>query len=324
LEKKVKIKQVLDSINSRPLHRMLRSLYHQRGPGRRPYNPLSMLKAQLLKHLLRIPSDRRLALRLKRDRKTARACGFRKGTPSHSLFTHFRHRLEEETYHRIFNNLLRRLLESKVVKGEVVAVDSTHLKAYSQRSHDNKTGRSDADARVGRGKRGFILGYRVHTACCASSEMPLAFTVAPCNENDKVYFKPLLERVHGLGVEFRAVLADAQYSSAKVRAAAEAYGAEPVIPVRRDSRVREALRVGKDFVVRGARRLVELFRRRMSVERLFSRAKEWLMLGSLRVRGLEQVAIHAALSLTAMLVIALTAARHRQPELIRSIKHFTA
>jgi len=320
----VKIKQVLNSINARRLRRLLRGLYHRRGPGRRPYNPLSMLKAQLLKHLLRIPSDRRLALRLKHDRKAARACGFRRRTPSHGLFTHFRRRLGEETYLRVFNHLLRRLLDAGAVKGEVVAVDSTHLEAYSQRSHDNKTGRSDPDARVGRGKRGFILGYRVHTACCAESEMPLAFTVAPCNENDKTYFKPMLERVKSRGIRFKAVLADAQYSSQKARDTVQAYGAEPVIPVRRDSRVRDALRVGKDFVVRGANRLVELFKRRMSVERLFSRAKEWLMLGSLRVRGLEQVCIHASLSLTAMLAVALTAARHRQPTLIRSIKHFTA
>jgi len=70
--------------------------------------------------------------------------------------------------------------------------------------------------------------------------------------------------------------------------------------------------------------LVELFKQRMSVERLFSRAKEWLMLGNLRVRGLQQVAIHAALSLTAMLAVALTAIQLRLPELIRSIKHFIA
>jgi len=320
----VKIKQVLDSINSRRLSSLLRGLYHRKGPGRKPYNPLSLLKAQLLKHLLRIPSDRRLTLRLKHDGKAARACGFRRQTPSHGLFTQFRHRLGEETYHRIFNDLLRRLLEQGVVKGDVIAVDSTHVKAYSQRSLDNRTGRSDPDARVGRGKRGFILGYRVHTACCAYSEMPLAFTVAPCNENDKVYFKPLLERVHRLGVRFSTVVADAQYSSRKVRATAEDYGAEPAIPVRRDSKVKEALRVGKDFIIRGASRLVGLFRRRMSVERLFSRAKEWLLLGSLRVRGLEQVAIHTALSLTAMLTVALTAIRDRQPGLMRSIKHFTA
>ena len=282
------IRQVLDSVNSRRLNSLLTSLYHRIGPGRKPYSPLSMLKAQLLKHLLHIPSDRRLALRLNHDRKAAKACGFGKRTPSHGLFTHFRHRLREETYLRVFDHLLKGLLERGAVKGEVVAVDSTHLKAYSQRSMDNKTGRSDPEARVGRGKRGFILGYRVHMACCASSEMPLAFAVAPCNENDKRYFKPLLEKVQGLGVRFRAILADAQYSSRNVREAAEAYGAEAIIPVRKDSRVKEALRVGKDFVVRGARRLAELFNKRWSVERLFSRAKEWLMLDGLRVRGLEQ------------------------------------
>ena len=92
-----------------------------------------MLKAQLLKHLLRIPSDRRLALRLRHNRRTARACGFRKQAPSHGLFTHFRKRLGVKTYLKIFNQLLRRLLDSGVVKGEVVAVDSTHVKAYSQR-----------------------------------------------------------------------------------------------------------------------------------------------------------------------------------------------
>ena len=283
-----------------------------------------MLKAQLLKHLLRIPSDRRLALRLKHDRKAAKACGFKKHTPSHSLFTHFRHRLGKETYNRIFNQLLRGLLEDGAVKGDVIAVDSTHVDAYSQRASDNRTGKSDPEARVGRGRRGFILGYRVHTACCVESEMPLAFTVAPCNENDKVYFKPLLEKVHSLGVGFRAVLADAQYSSAKVRAAAEEFGAEPVIPVRRDSKVKDALKVGRDFVTRGAQRLVELFRSRWSVERLFGRAKEWLLLGCLKLRGLEQVAIHTCLCFTAMLAVAHAAVWCREPGLMRSIKHFTA
>jgi len=113
---------------------------------------------------------------LKQDRRAAKACGFRNRTPDHSLFTHFRHRPGEGTDLKIFNQLLRRLLDSGVVKGGVVALD-THLKAYSQRDHDNKTGKSDPD------------GYTVHTDCCAGSERPLAFPL--CNENDKTYFKPL-------------------------------------------------------------------------------------------------------------------------------------
>jgi transposase len=107
----VKIKQVLNSVNTKHTRRLLKDHYHRKGPGRKPLNPMAMLKAQLLKHLLRIPSDRRLALRLRHDRRIATACGFKKHTPSHGLFTHFRHRLGEETYKRIFNQLLRRLLE---------------------------------------------------------------------------------------------------------------------------------------------------------------------------------------------------------------------
>jgi transposase len=313
---------LLDSLNLDQIRTELATHYHKEGPGRIPINPLSMLKAQLAKHLLRIPSDRRLTLRLENDHKTARACGFRKQMPSHGLFTQFRHRLGEETYIRIFNELTRGLIESGAIIGKVVAVDSTHLKAYSGRAMDNRAGRSDPDARVGRGKRGFILGYRVHTACCADSELPLAFTVASCNENDKVYFEPLLERVHRLGVNFKAVLADAQYSSVNVRDAAEGYDAEPVIPVRRDSRVKAVLRVGRDFVARGAKRILGLFRKRWSIERLFGRAKEWLLLDGLRVRGLTQVSIHVSLSLISMLAVALSAVRLGSPGLVRCIKGF--
>jgi hypothetical protein len=81
----VKIKQVLKSVNSKHTHSLLRNLYHRKSPGRKPINPLTMFKAQLPKHLLRILSDRRLALHFKHDRKTARACGFRKHTPDHGL-----------------------------------------------------------------------------------------------------------------------------------------------------------------------------------------------------------------------------------------------
>ena len=313
---------MLDSLNLDQIRSELTDHYHREGPGRKPINPLSMLKAQLAKHLLNIISDRRLALRLRNDHKVARACGFRGRTPSHGLFTHFRHRLGEEAYHRIFDKLIRLLIESGTIIGKVVAADSTRLKAYSGRAMDNRTGRSDGDARVGRGRRGFILGYRVHTVCCTESELPIAYTVAPCNENDKPHFEPLLEGVHRLGVRFKSVLADSQYGSSNVRDAAEWLGAEPLIPHRRDSRLRDAFRVGRGFVARGANRIVGLFRKRRSIERLFGRAKEWLLLDELRVRGLAQVSIHVSLSLISVLAVALSAVRLGSPGLVRCIRGF--
>ena len=118
-------------------------------------------------------------------------------------------------------------------------------------------------------------------------------------------------------------MADAQYDSSKVRETVREYGAEPVIPYRKSSKIKHALKVGRDFVVHGAKRLVNLFRKRVSVERVFGRAKEWLLLDHLRVRGLEQAFIHACLSFSAMLTIALTAVRQRKPNPIRSIKPYT-
>jgi len=238
------------------------------------------------------------------------------------LFTQFRHRVGKDGYEKVFALLLKQLLKGGAVKGEVVALDSTAVKAYSQRSLDNKSGKSDREARVGRGRRGFVLGFKVHTACCTSSELPLAFMVEPCNRNDKCFVKPLLKKLKAQDVSLKTVLADAQYDSVKVRDAVRECGAEPVIPYRKSSRIRDALKVGKDFVVRGVKRLVKLFRKRVSVERVFSRAKEWLLLDHLRVRGLEQAFIHACLSFSAMLTVALTAVRQHKPSLIRSIKHY--
>jgi hypothetical protein len=61
----VKIKQVLNPINTTHRRRFLKGFYHTKGPGRKPYNPLNILKAQLLNLLLRIPRERRPALHLK-------------------------------------------------------------------------------------------------------------------------------------------------------------------------------------------------------------------------------------------------------------------
>lgn len=209
---------------------MLTSLYHLVGPGRKPYDPVCMLRAQLLKHLFRVPSDRRLALLLKKDRKVAEACGFKGETPSHGLFTQFKHRLGKDGYEKVFSTLVNQLLSDGVVEGEVVALDSTAIEAYSQRSLDNKTGKSDCEARVGRGRRGFVLGYKVHAACCTRSELPLAFTVEPCNVNEKRCFQPLLEKLKAQGVSFKTIVADAQYDSERARETAKEYGAEPSYP----------------------------------------------------------------------------------------------
>ena len=109
---------MLGSLNLECIRGFLMSLYHREGRGRKHYDPVSMLKAQLLKHPRRVPSDRRLALLLKRDRKAARACGFKRKTPSHGLFAQFRHRLGRDGYEKVFSLLLKQLLKDGAVKAK--------------------------------------------------------------------------------------------------------------------------------------------------------------------------------------------------------------
>ena len=98
---------------------------------------------------------------LKRNKRVARACGFRWKTPNHGLYTQFRRRLCRDGYEKVFFMLLEQPLKGGAVKGQIVALDGTAIKAYSQRSLDNKTGKSDCEARVGRARRGFTLGYKI-------------------------------------------------------------------------------------------------------------------------------------------------------------------
>ena len=87
--------------------------------------------------------------------------------------------------------------------------------------------------------------------------------------NEKRFIKPLLEKLKEQNVRFKTVLADAQYNSSKIREAVKEYDAEPVTPYRKNSKVRDALKVGKDFVVHAIKRLVNLFKKRVSIERVF-------------------------------------------------------
>jgi hypothetical protein len=65
-----------------------------------------------------------------------------------------------------------------------------------------------------------------------------------------------------------------------------------------------------------------LFWKRWSIERLFGRAKEWLLLDGLRVRGLTQVGIHVSLRLISMLAVTLASVGLGSPGRVRCIKGF--
>jgi len=71
------------------------------------------------------------------------------------------------------DKLVRKLFGSGLISGETVVLDATFVKAYSRRDpHDNSRGKSDPEARVGRNGKTYELGYKLHVAADAESELP--------------------------------------------------------------------------------------------------------------------------------------------------------
>lgn len=208
----------------------------------------------------------------------------------------------------------------------MVCVDSTFMKAYSRRGR--KGGISDRGARVGRAeRRSYRLGWRSHTLVSMKA-YPITYIVRAANVNDKVLVNPLMEEASKLlkryGKRISHFIADSQYYSEEVFRTIRLYDAEPVIP--HSSKVKEPLinlYVTKRFRVKGEGRLVELYKRRMPVERAFKASKRELAMGNLNWRGVAKVRMHVAICYSCIIAVAITAHKIGRPELANNIAAFT-
>jgi transposase len=264
---------LFNQLNLKHIKNMLMSAYHSSGAGRPPFNPLGLLRFKIIYFLKGYRSQRTLKREVRVNTRTRTLCGFKEKLPSHSTIVRFEHRIGAERLKKLAGHLIDDLVECGFIKGLKVVLDSKPLEARCRRDPENQSrGLLDAEARLGRGVRGLIMGYKVHLACDGEAEMPLAYTVAPANENDKRHAAPLLREV-AEKVRAEAVICDRQYSSRRVRGLIANLGAEPVITYPRNQMIgaEGVLRVDRRFRTHGPERLRSLYSLRSSVERVNSR-----------------------------------------------------
>jgi hypothetical protein len=306
--------------------KVLNEAYHPKdSPGRPPRKPVGVFKAHLLRRLWHVPSDRMLVRQLWKDPRLRRICDIEKNEPPYGIavLSMFRRRVGPERLMRIVDHAIELLVRKGRIKGEVLALDSTFTKAHSRRSLDNRTGYSDPESRVGRAVKTRDLGYRLHLAVGCRSEMPVAMTVASANENEKKHSLKLLENA-SLHLKPRKLLADPQYSSQNLRDAALKRGTVPVIPYPRNQMkgVKGILRIDRRFKSHGPQQLRRAYRKRVAVERVFSRLKNLTSLTQHNLRGLAKITFHAQLCLLIMLFTAQAAVNTGKPGKTRSIRYF--
>jgi len=326
MEKHEDVASILSKLNLHDIEQTISQPYHKTGPGRPPRSPMGIFKALFVKQLRNIPSDRELYRRLWNDEALREICDIEEHEkPYHpSQLTRFRNRVGPERLEAVMNGLLEELVEGGIIKGETLALDATFIKAWSRRdTADDSRGLSDPEARVGRDGKTYDLGYKAHVAMDVGSDMPVAVVGASANENEKRHLETLLGKASTVVEKIKAVVADPQYSSRRVRDCISEFGAEPVIPFPSNHRRGEpVLRVDRFFRTSGSaveRRVYGLGR--ASVERVNSRL-EFVGLECLKLRGLRRVMVHVLLCIIVMLLVAVAAIRLGRPWKARSLASF--
>jgi hypothetical protein len=120
------------------------------------------------------------------------------------------------------------------------------------------------------------------------------------------------------------LLADSQYSAANLRENALTHGALPVIPypINQCKGVRGILRVDRKFRSHGPQKFRRAYRKRVAVERVFSRLKNLTDLTQHNLRGLAKITLHSQICILIMLFTAQAAINTHKLSKARSIRYF--
>jgi transposase len=203
------MKLLFDKIDFSFIYPLVEPFY--KSGGRSSFDPVSIFKALLFIYMdIKIQSERQLAKHLKHDMRILSVCGFEDffKTPCHATFSIFRSTIGDETFFKIFHNLVSQSFALGIISGQITATDATHLWAYS-----NKFGKklctckdkihckcpktySDPDASWGKKNKDYaFLGYKVHLIVDAKSQLPISVTVTKGNSHDSQEAVPLLNQL---------------------------------------------------------------------------------------------------------------------------------
>ena len=194
---------------------------------------------------------------------------------------------------KVMKEMVRECLRILGGFGKRIAIDSTDIKAWSNRGKKPAT---DKDAtwavknRSGNLKK-FWLGYKAHLAVDCEYELPFAMVVTTANIHDIRGATRVLVQARHATSKFHPdfVMADKGYSSKDLRRhIRRQYRAEPIIKA--PSRHKKAL-------ARATLEFKALYNQRVAVERVFSRLKEHRSLNHVTVRRWQKVTVHCFLSL---------------------------
>ena len=306
--------EVATILNSPEVAALVAELDALRWTGRKGYGARTMLGACLVKALYALPTWTRVADLIAEHPGLEAALG---GAPSHWACYRFARKLrtERERIADCLDALAASLRDHYPDMGTEVAIDASDMPAYANGQRYIYNGGperqtySDPDASWGHRsavstrKGGGFYGYRIHAAVCTKTGLPLAWHVETARSHESNYVAPLLDATRARGFRPVTCAMDMGYDNGRVYAECADRNVIPVVPLRRNSGLRES------SLPRSGDEWKRLYRGRSAVEREFGRLKHHYALAMLRVRGIERVRLHADLTIMGRLALELARAR---------------
>jgi len=325
---------LFECLDLTPLHAILWKGLHVKGTGRPvEYDPECDLRALMLRQLEQIPYVKDLVKRLRRYGEMRCACGYGERVPTEAHFSQMKKRIGVRGFNAIEKWLRHEALKvrrsqplSAVGMIQSACVDGTDLPAWSSRDpRDTSRGLGDPEARLGRGKKGFILGYQ-SLFLVDMEGFPLGHVEASANVNEKKLVEPLLDKLLGEDIEVELVAGDSQFESEQVFDALNRRRISNIIPWRR-LKGREnpscVLSVKERIDVEGPEHLRVIYKRlRSKSESLNGRIKARLAYSRLTWQGLHNACIHTCLIFSVVYSVVIVASVLGRPELQYSIAYF--
>jgi len=327
-------KLLFENLDLTPIHLTLWTDLHTQGPGRPvEYQPEWDLKALMLRQIEQIPYVKDLVKRLRRNAYLRHACGYGDRAPCEAHFSQMKKRIKPEGF-RIIEAWLRRealkLRRSQPLSAtglvQAAGLDGTDLPAWSSRDpHDTRRGLGDPDARLGRGKKGFLLGY-LSLFLVDIEGFPLGHVEAPLNVNEKQLVEALLRRVLGECIEVELLAADSQFESQGIFQLLDSLKIGHIIAWRRLKRrvnPSDVLTVKDRIDVEGPEWKKTVYKRlRAVVEGFNGRVKSRAAYSRLTWQGLGNASIHVSLVLMVVYAVCIAAYGLGRPELRQSVAFF--
>jgi hypothetical protein len=327
-------KLLFENLDLTPIHHILWKNLHKTGPGRpERYQPEWDLKALMTRQLLQIPYIKDLVKRLRRNTYLRETCGYKDKTPTEAHFTQMKKRIGVEGFTTIEAWLRREALKHRSDQPlasyglvQAACMDGTDLPAWSSRDpHDTRQGLGDPDARVGKGKKGFLLGYQ-SLFLVDIEGFPLSHIESSLNVNEKRLVAGLLDKVLGESIEVELIAGDSQFESSDVFSLLESHQMGYVIPWRRLKRRENpsgVLSVRDRIDVEGPEYLRSVYHRlRAPAEGFIGRAKSRLAYQRLTWQGVDNACIHVCIVLCVAYAVCIVAYRLGRPELRQSVAYF--